>query len=83
MSARVRITVSTGDRRLAEALCASLVPDNVDFPAGLSLELRRKGGSVELRFASESVTDTLISTVDDVFEACMLSLQGIGSAEER
>ena len=83
MSARVRVTIFTGDQRLAEAIFASLEPDNVDFPAGLRMEMEESGGSLMLTFTSKSVTDTLISTVDDVFESCGVSLQGIRSAEER
>jgi hypothetical protein len=76
----VRIRISTDDASLAKALYSSLEPDNVDFPPGLSLEMKRKDGSLMLTFVSSSVTDTLISTVDDVFEACGVSLLGIRSA---
>jgi hypothetical protein len=76
----VRIRISTGDSSLAKALYSSLEPDNVRFPAGLTLEMGRSGGSLNLTFIASSVTDTLISTVDDVFEACGVSLLGIFSA---
>jgi hypothetical protein len=75
----VRIKISTGNASLAKALYSSLEPDNIDFPSGLSLNMKRQGGSLMLTFASPSVTDTLISTVDDVFEACGVSLLGIRS----
>ncbi len=81
MRASVRIRISTDDASLAKALHSSLEPDNVGFPPGLSLEMKRKGNTLMLTFASSSVTDTLISTVDDVFEACGVSLLGIRSAE--
>ena len=77
----MRIRISTDHASLARALYSSLEPDNVGFPPGLSLEMKRRGGSLTLTFASSSVTDTLISTVDDVFEACGVSLLGIRSAE--
>ena len=83
MKTRVLIRLETGDPRLARAVCAGLEPDNIDFPEGLSMEMRRRNGSVLITFESNSVTDTLISTVDDVFEACGVSLQGIRSAKER
>ncbi len=83
MTARVEIVIATGSPALAEAVLSSLEPDNVDFPPGLSMEMERRGGSVLISIASTSVTDTLISTVDDVFEACGVSLLGIRSASER
>jgi hypothetical protein len=79
----VRIRISTGDATLAKALYSSLKPDNINFPPDLSLVMRRKGRSLALTFASPSVTDTLISTVDDVFEACGVALFGISSVEGR
>ena len=81
MKTSVRIRISTGDAPLAKALYSSLKPDNVNFPPGLSLEMKRRGGSLTLALTSLSVTDTLISTVDDVFEACGVCLLGIRSAE--
>jgi hypothetical protein len=79
----VKVRISTGEPSLAKAICSSLEPDNVDFPPGLTMEMRREGSSLELIFRSASVTDTLISTVDDVFEACSVSLLAIRSAEGR
>jgi hypothetical protein len=76
----VKIKISTGDASLAKALFSSLEPDNINFPPDLALKMKREGGSLTLTFASPSVTDTLISTVDDVFEACGVSLLGIRSA---
>ncbi|HVP23978.1 MAG TPA: KEOPS complex subunit Pcc1 [Conexivisphaerales archaeon] len=81
MKASVKVTISTGDPSLANALYSSLKPDNVDFPPGLSIVMRRSGGSLTITFRAPDVTDTLISTVDDVFEACGVSLLGIRSSE--
>ena len=80
MKATVFVRVSTDERSLAEALYSSLKPDNVDFPPGLSMKMSLKDRSLEFSLTS-SITDTLISTVDDVFEACGTSLLGIHSAE--
>jgi hypothetical protein len=65
---------------MSEAVYSSLKPDNVGLPAGLGMEMKIDGCFLELRFVS-SITDTLISTVDDVFEACGVSLLAIHSAE--
>ncbi|MGA1974330.1 MAG: KEOPS complex subunit Pcc1 [Conexivisphaerales archaeon] len=81
MRTSVKVRISTGSASMAEALYSSLEPDNVEFPSSLSLMMRRRGDSVEFVFISSTVTDTLISTVDDVFEACGVSLLGIRSAE--
>ena len=80
MKATVFVRVSTDERSLAEALYSSLKPDNVDFPPGLSMKMSLKDRSLEVSLTS-SITDTLISTVDDVFEACGTSLLGIHSVE--
>lgn len=65
------------DNRVAKAIYEALAPDNVDFPEGLSLTMRQKGNILELKFSSISKIDTLISTVDDVFEACGVGLRGL------
>ncbi len=77
MKATVRVTITTPGPLHAKALSSSLEPDNVDFPDGLSMEMKVEGKSLLLSFTSESLTDTLISTVDEVFEACGTSLTGI------
>jgi hypothetical protein len=81
LKATVRVRVHTPSPSHARALCSSLEPDNVGFPAGLSMSMKLTGRSLELSFVSDRVTDTLISTVDDVFEACGISLLGISSSQ--
>jgi tRNA threonylcarbamoyladenosine modification (KEOPS) complex Pcc1 subunit len=81
LKTRVRISIFTGDPSSAKAVYSGLEPDNVGFPEGISMEMKRRGDSLVLTFRSTSVTDTLISTVDDVFEACGVSLLGIRSTE--
>ena len=79
MRTLVRIRIKTPSSSAASALYSSLEPDNVGFPPGLSMKMKLDGKSVVLLFSSTSLTDTLISTVDDVFEACGLSLMSIES----
>jgi tRNA threonylcarbamoyladenosine modification (KEOPS) complex Pcc1 subunit len=81
MEIKIEILVRTHSPPVAKALYDSLKPDNVNFPRGLSMTMALKGSTLMLRLKTVSRIDTLISTVDDVFEACAVCLDGISSTE--
>jgi hypothetical protein len=74
----VRLTLS-GNPKVLEAMLESLLPDNVKIPKGMNVEMKLEGSSliIEISVDEEAKIDTLISTVDEVLEACEMIYRGI------
>ncbi len=70
MRPRVAVTVrlDLGEKRRADSVMKALIPDNVNFPRGLSLEMNSEDGVLILSFRSSGKLESLISTVDEVLE---------------
>ena len=81
MKTTVELLISFDDIKMSKALFDSLKPDNVNFPSGFNISMELSGRAILIKFSSTSSIDTLISTVDDVIEACRVSLNGIESSE--
>ncbi len=53
----------------ANATVKALIPDNINFPKGLSMKLFRKGSTIAIELTGRNVpTTTLLSTLDEVLE---------------
>lgn len=53
----------------AEATVKALIPDNINFPKGLSMKLFSRGSTVAIELTGKNVpTATLLSTLDEVLE---------------
>ena len=53
----------------AEATVKALIPDNVNFPKGLSMKLFSRGSIVAIELTGKNVpTATLLSTLDEILE---------------
>ncbi len=61
-----------GEKRLLKAMYESLVPDNVNIPEGMHIDMKSSNGlmSIEISGDERVKIDTLISTLDEVLEAC-------------
>lgn len=70
MSQQVKVTVRLDlmDTRKVESVMKALIPDNVNFPRGLSMDMIADGTSLVLVFNSAGKFDTLIATIDEVLE---------------
>jgi hypothetical protein len=53
----------------AEATVKALIPDNINFPKGLSMKLFSRGSIVAIELTGKNVTTaTLLSTLDEILE---------------
>ena len=70
MSQQVKVTVRLDlkDVKKVESVMKALIPDNVNFPRGLSMDMSAEGTAIVLSFKSSSKFDSLIATVDEVLE---------------
>jgi len=68
VQAKVVVRLDLGDRKKVESVMKALIPDNVNFPRGLSMDIDAEGSILILSFKSSRKLDSLISTIDEVLE---------------
>jgi len=57
-----------------EAILKALIPDNINFPEGLSMDLSSKDNTtIYIKFSSSTEMGTLINTVDEVLQDISLA----------
>jgi hypothetical protein len=64
------ICLSYKNEREAQAVAQAVSPDNMDVPAGLSVETTKMGSEVHTKIHCEKHLQTLIATIDDLL-ACV------------
>ena len=53
----------------AKAAVKALIPDNVNFPKGLSMKIFSRGFALAIELASKNLpTPTVLSTLDEILE---------------
>ena len=58
----------------ARAAVKALIPDNVNFPKGLSMRMHSRGSALYIEIAGKSVSAaTILSTLDEVLEHVSIS----------
>ncbi|HUG96245.1 MAG TPA: KEOPS complex subunit Pcc1 [Nitrososphaera sp.] len=58
----------------AKAAVKALIPDNVNFPNGLSMKMFSKGATLAIELTGKNVpTATILSTLDEVLEHISVS----------
>jgi hypothetical protein len=58
----------------ARAAVKALIPDNVNFPKGLSMKMFSKGATLAIELTGKQVpTATILSTLDEVLEHISVS----------
>jgi hypothetical protein len=58
----------------AKAAVKALIPDNVNFPKGLSMKIFSKGATLVIELTGRKVpTATILSTLDEVLEHISVS----------
>jgi transcription factor Pcc1 len=61
-----------------EAILKALIPDNINFPEGLSMDLSSKDNTtIYIKFSSSTEIGTLINTVDEVLQDISLAKEVI------
>ncbi|MEM2760128.1 MAG: hypothetical protein QXU32_11020 [Nitrososphaerales archaeon] len=70
MSQQVKVTIRLDlkDEKKVESFMKALIPDNINFPRGLNMDMSAEGTELVLLFESSGKFDHLISTVDEVME---------------
>ena len=57
-----------------EAILKAIIPDNINFPKGLSMDMQLKDDtSIFIKFSSNTEIRTLINTVDEVLQDISLA----------
>ena len=74
---QIEIAINNISKDKAKVIEKALEPDNVNFPQGLSLEIKDKENQLLFSFSSEGDLKKLISTVDEVLEHVNLSMEVI------
>ena len=76
MSLTCKIKVSLHDipKKKASAIIEALQPDNVNFPKGLSLEIKNIDNDLVFNFKSIGSTKKLVSTVDEILDHIKVTL---------
>ena len=74
---QIEIAINNISEDKAKVIEKALVPDNVNFPQGLNLEIKENKNKLIFYFSNEGDLRKLISTVDEVLEHVNLSMEVI------
>ena len=68
LKCNVQVTLNNISKKKAAAIQSALEPDNVNFPKGLSFEIKNIDNKLVFNFQSIGDTKKLVGTVDEVLE---------------
>ena len=74
---QIEIVINNISKDKAKVIEKVLEPDNVNFPQGLSLEIKENKNKLIFYFSNKGDLRKLISTVDEVLEHVNLSMEVI------
>jgi hypothetical protein len=77
---KVRIGIGLSGKSELRAIMSALVPDNVNFPKGLSMKMSSQDNILVLEFLSKAGINTLLNTVDEVLEHISIGRKVIDNA---
>jgi hypothetical protein len=77
---KVRIEIGLSGKSELRAIMSALVPDNVNFPKGLSMKMSSQDNILVLEFLSKAGINTLLNTVDEVLEHISIGRKVIDNA---
>lgn len=77
---KVRIEIMLSGKSELRAIMSALVPDNVNFPKGLSMKMSSRDNILVLEFLSKAGINTLLNTVDEVLEHMSIARKVIDNA---
>ena len=73
LKCNVQVTLNNISKKKATAIKNALVPDNVNFPKGLSFEIKSIDNKLVFNFQCIGDTRKLAATVDEVLEHVKLA----------
>jgi hypothetical protein len=77
---KVRIEIGLSGKSELRAIMSALVPDNINFPKGLSMKMSSRDNILVLEFLSKAGINTLLNTVDEVLEHISIGRKVIDNA---
>jgi hypothetical protein len=65
----VEVEIPFSSSAEAEAAVKALIPDNINFPKGLSLKMFSRGSRLAIELTGKNIpTATILSTLDEILE---------------
>ena len=77
LTCQVQISLNNLSKEKAQTVKKALDPDNVNFPKGLSLEVKNIDNKVVFNFENEDNMKKLIGTIDEVLAHVQVTLKVI------
>jgi hypothetical protein len=77
---KVRIEIGLSGKSELRAIMSALVPDNINFPKGLSMKMSSRDNILVLEFLSKAGINTLLNTVDEILEHISIGRKVIDNA---
>ena len=77
LTCQVQIILNNLSKERAQTVKKALDPDNVNFPKGLSLNVKNIDNKVVFNFESEDSMKKLIGTIDEVLAHVQVALKVI------
>lgn len=77
LTCQVQIILNNLSKEKAHTVKKALDPDNVNFPKGLSLNVKNVDNKVVFNFENEDDMKKLISTIDEVLSHVQIALKVI------
>ncbi|MCV0431053.1 KEOPS complex subunit Pcc1 [Nitrosopumilus sp.] len=77
LTCQVQVILNNISKEKAETVKKALEPDNVNFPEGLSLNVKNIDNKLIFNFESKKNMKQLTSTVDEVMEHIQVALKVI------
>jgi tRNA threonylcarbamoyladenosine modification (KEOPS) complex Pcc1 subunit len=77
LTCQVQIILNNLSKEKAQTVKKALDPDNVNFPKGLSLEVKNIDNKVVFNFENEDSMKKLIGTIDEVLAHVQVALKVI------
>jgi hypothetical protein len=74
LTCNVKVSLHDIPKKKASAIIEALQPDNVNFPKGLSLEIKNIDNDLVFNFQSLDNTKKLVSTVDEILDHIKVTL---------
>ena len=74
LNTHVQVILSATSARGSNSIAKALIPDNVNFPKGLSLKMRRTGPVLTVDLEGRKVgIPTVLATLDEILEHVSVS----------
>jgi tRNA threonylcarbamoyladenosine modification (KEOPS) complex Pcc1 subunit len=77
LTCQVKISLNNLSKEKAQTVKKALDPDNVNFPKGLSLDVKNIDNKVVFNFENEDDMKKLIGTIDEVLAHIQVALKVI------